>query len=172
MIAYKQADTALHRKLGVMNLKAADSGNFSDAYDYSQKTSEEDVSTNEMTREEMTVRLELVEAKSDARLSRFEERIDQAISEMQRDRAALKDDVRILSSEFKSSKIQIIIAIFGTGLAIVSGIVAFNATMLSNMVASFESGKNAATAITQAVEQLKQTQQQLQVAQEKLTPKK
>ena len=154
------------------SLGKANPKNVSEGYDlFSAKTGKEVVATIEMTREEMTARLELVEAKSDARLSRFEERIDQAIGEMRRDRAELKDDVRSLASEFKSSKFQIILAMIGTGVAIVLGIAAFNATVLSNMVASFESGKNTATAITQATEQIKQTQQQLQLVQETLGQK-
>ena len=124
-----------------------------------------------MTREEMAARLELVEARSDARLSRFEERIDQSIGEMRRDRAEIKEDVRSLVSEFKATKLQLILAMVGTGVAVVLGIAAFNATVLSNMVAAFESGKSSATAITQATEQIKVTQQQLQVLQESLTRK-
>jgi len=154
------------------SLREANPENLSEGYDqFSRPNSKDDVSTIDMTREEMTARLELVEAKSDARLSRFEERIDQAIGEMRRDRAELKDDVRSLASEFKSSKFQIILAMIGTGVAIVLGIAAFNATVLSNMVASFESGKSTATAITQATEQIKQTQQQLQMVQEALGQK-
>ena len=146
--------------------------NLSEGYDrFSAITNKEDVATIEMTREEMTARLELVEARSDARLSRFEERIDQAIGEVRRDRAELKDDFRSLASEFKSSKFQIILAMIGTGVAVVFGISQLNGTILSNMVASFESGKTTATAITQATEQIKQTQQQLQVVQEALTQK-
>lgn len=124
-----------------------------------------------MTREEMAARLELVEARSDARLSRFEERIDQSIGEMRRDRAEIKEDVRSLVSEFKATKLQLILAMVGTGVAVVLGIAAFNATVLSNMVAAFESGKSSATAITQATEQIKVTQQQLQGLQESLTRK-
>jgi hypothetical protein len=154
------------------SLREAKPENLSEGYDqFTAITNKEDVATIDMTREEMTARLELVEARSDARLSRFEERIDQAIGEVRRDRAELKEDFRSLASEFKSSKVQFTLAMVGTGIAIVLGIAAFNATVLSNMVASFESGKSTATAITQATEQIKQTQQQLQVVQEALTQK-
>ena len=171
MIPVEQITNNLYNKIGVNFLNEAAPENFSTTYDPAKFTREEDLATIEMTREEMTARLELVEARSDARLSRFEERIDQAIGEVRRDRAELKEDFRSLATEFKSSKVQFTLAMVGTGIAIVLGIAAFNATVLSNMVASFESGKSTATAITQATEQIKQTQQQLQVAQEALTQK-
>lgn len=146
--------------------------NLSEGYDqFPEITNKENVATIDMTREEMTARLELVEARSDARLSRFEERIDQAIGEVRRDRAELKEDFRSLSSEFKSSKFQIIVAMIGTGVAVVVGISQLNGTILSNMVATFESGKTTATMITQATEQMKQTQLQLQAIQVALTQK-
>lgn len=172
MIPVEKITTNLYKKIGVSYLNEAAPEIFSTTYDPPKiTTSEEDVATIEMTREEMTARLELVEARSDARLSRFEERIDQAIGEVRRDRAELKDDFRSLASEFKSSKFQIILAMIGTGVAVVFGISQLNGTILSNMVASFESGKTTATAITQATEQIKQTQQQLQEVQEVLSQK-
>jgi hypothetical protein len=168
----EQFSSDFYNRMGVSNLNEAAAENFSTTYDPSKiTTSEEDVATIEMTREEMSARLELVEAKSDARLSRFEERIDQAIGEMRRERAELKDDVRSLASEFKSSKFQIILAMIGTGVAVVFGISQLNGTILSNMVATFESGKTTATMIIQATEQMKQTQLQLQAIQEALTKK-
>lgn len=157
-------DTANHSQ----TLNNANPRNFSGEYDQNQPMSNEQVTTNSMTREEMTARLELVEAKSDARLSRFEERIDQAIGEMRRDRVDMSSEIHNLAADFKSYKFQIIGAMIGTGVAVVLGIAAFNATVLSNMVASFEAGKNTASSIVQATEQLKQTQEQLKTIQETL----
>ena len=101
---------------------------------------------NAMTREEMTARLELVEAKADARLGRVEERMDQAIAEMR----------------------HLKLTIITTGIAVVLGLGAANVSMVQSMLASFESGKSSGAAITQATEQLKQTQQQIQSLQDAL----
>jgi DNA anti-recombination protein RmuC len=123
---------------------------------------------NAMTREEMTARLELVEAKADARLGRLEERLDQAISEMRRESAelmqAFKEERGDRSSDMRHLKLTIIT----TGVAVVVGLWAANVSMVQSMLASFESGKSSATAITQATEQLKQTQQQMQSLQDAL----
>lgn len=117
---------------------------------------------------ELDAKLEAVEARSDARLSRFEERIDQAIGEMRRDRGDLKTEITGLRTELGSFKFQLTALIVGTSVAVVFGVAAFNATLLSNMVASFESGKNTATALTQATEQIKATQAQLDEIQKSL----
>jgi len=164
-----EANKAFYESMGVKNiptsLPTTNPILFSGQYDQTQPTSDAPVTTNAMTREEMTARLELLEAKSDARLSRFEERIDQAIGEMRRDRVDMKDEIRQLATDFKSYKLQIIVALVATGVAVVLGIAAFNATVLSNMVASFEAGRNTASAVAQATEQLNQTQEQLKTIQ-------
>ena len=118
---------------------------------------------------ELDARLEAIEARADARLSRFEERIDQAIGEMRRGRNELKLEISALRTELGAFKFQMISLIVGTSAAVVLGVAGFNATLLSNMVASFESGKSTATALTQATEQLKATQVQLHEIQKALT---
>jgi hypothetical protein len=118
---------------------------------------------------ELEAKLEAIEARADARLSRFEERIDQAIGEMRRDRGDFKLKISALRSELGSFKFQMISLIVGTSVAVVLGVAGFNATLLSNMVASFESGKSTATALTQATEQLKSAQVQLDEIHKALT---
>ena len=88
----------------------------------------------------------VVEAKADARLGRVEERMDQAIAEMR----------------------HLKLTIITTGIAVVLGLGAANVSMVQSMLASFESGKSSGAAITQATEQLKQTQQQIQSLQDAL----
>lgn len=156
------------------------------AYDHLNEIIGGDVATVGMTREEMTAKLELVEAKADARLSRFEERMDQSISEMRRDTGRMESSIESFKSTTEASiqglkssveassasvKSTMITAAVGAVLAIVLGVAAFNATVLSNMVASFESGKSTAAAIAQASEQMKQTQEQLKAIQEALAQK-
>lgn len=78
-----------------------------------------------MTREEMQAHLNASEARLEARVSRIEVVAEQ------------------IQSETSALKWWLI----GTGITVVLGVASFNATVLSNMVASFESGKNTAQAI-------------------------
>lgn len=56
----------------------------------------------------------------------------------------------------------------GTGVAVVLGIAAFNATVLGNMVASFESGKNTAQALAEASKDQEAREQRLDRLERKL----
>jgi hypothetical protein len=127
--------------------------------------------TTSVTQYQLDAKLEAVEARADARMSRFEERMDQAIGEMRRDRSELKTEIAAVRNDIGSFKWQIISTVLATSVAVVFGVAAFNATLLSNMIGSFESGKSTATAITQATEQLKQTQDQLKIIQSTLQQK-
>lgn len=74
-----------------------------------------------------------------------------AALQAQRDAAAATHQAR-LDDQIKqvmASNSQLKTTIIGTGVAVVLGIAAFNATVLSNMVASFESGRNTAQAISE-----------------------
>lgn len=124
---------------------------------------------SQISREEIDAKLELLLARSDARaretellaearLSRFEERIDQAIGEMRRDRSEIKDAIGSL-------KTTTVVTAITAVLAIVFGVAAFNATVLSNMVASFESGKNTASALGDATARLERLQDRIEAAQ-------
>jgi hypothetical protein len=112
---------------------------------------------------ELDAKLEAIEARADARMSRFEERMDQAIQEMQRDRVEIKAEMAESRKEFRAMASSMRTTVIVTGatsvIAIVLGVAAFNATVLSNMVASFESGKNTADAIAKAADQLRQAQE-------------
>jgi lipopolysaccharide export system protein LptC len=96
-----------------------------------------------VTTDLLDAKLETIEAKMDARVQRIEDRCDQ-----------IDRDMQDIKSEMKSMKWWMI----GTGLSVVLGIAAFNATVLSNMVASFESGKNTSAAQAQVMQQVKDTQ--------------
>lgn len=61
--------------------------------------------------------------------------------------------------EFKRESRNTRVIVVTTGIASVMAIAAFNATVLSNMVASYESGKSTAAAITQATERLDRLQE-------------
>lgn len=154
------------------------------AYDKFDESAEEEVATSSMTREELTARLELVEAKGDARMYRFEERMDQAIGEMRRDTGRFEASIESFKTttdasiqSLKSSmvagnasvKSTMITSAVGAVLAIVLGVAAFNATVLSNMVASFESGKSTVIAVSEATRRLEILQDRIE-AQQKAPP--
>lgn len=92
-----------------------------------------------ITRPELDARLELIETRMDARVQRIEET-----------GKAIQSEMHEIRSELKNQKWWMI----GTGLTVVLGIAAFNATVLSNMVASFESGKNTSATVIQAQQRI------------------
>jgi hypothetical protein len=105
---------------------------------------------SEVTRDEMNAKLETIEVRMDARISRIEE-----------------SNARI-ESGIASMKTTVIVTAVGAVLSIVFGIAAFNATLLSSMTASFESGKTTAASISDAANQLKQTQEDIRMIRERL----
>ena len=131
---------------------------------------------NTPTREELDARLETIEARMDGRVAAIQASIDGFMGRME-ERALRADDrfARIEESQrdtqasVGSLKTTIITTAIATVLAIVLGVAAFNATVLSNMLASFESGKNTAASQAEVKKQaeetaalLKQVQQQLE----------
>lgn len=104
-----------------------------------------------VTRPELDAKLETIEARMDGRVARIEDSIQRIAA-----------DVATMHADSKSLRTTILITAVTSVIAIVFGIAAFNATLLSNMIASFESGKDTAAAITQSSEQLKQTQAELE----------
>lgn len=89
---------------------------------------------NTVSKELLDARLETIEVRMDARMGRIETALT-AIAKSQED---------VLNSN-KSTRTTLIVTGISSVLAIVLGVGAFNGTVLSNMVASFESGKNTAT---------------------------
>ena len=106
-----------------------------------------------VSRSELNAKLETIEAKMDGRLAL----IEAGFVGMRDQMSAMREDMAGLRSDGKNLKYWLM----GTGIAIVLGIAAFNATVLSNMVASFESGKNTSAAQVQVQQQVKDTQQLL-----------
>lgn len=130
-----------------------------------------------MTREELEAHLKAQAAQADAalarqngaidaRLGQFEERINQAVGEMRRDRGELNQKIDSLQSEVRSEskamRTTLILTAVSTVLAIVIGVAAFNATVLSNMVASFESGKNTMSSINETTKRLEALQDRIE----------
>lgn len=95
---------------------------------------------------ELDAKLQLVEAKMDARVDRIEAKAD-----------SLASDIN-----------QLKWIVLGTGVSVVLGVAAFNATVLSNMVASFESGKNTAEKLTTISKDQEAREQRLDRLEQKL----
>lgn len=109
------------------------------------------------TREELDAKLELIETRLDSKVQRIEDKMDGFLS-------ASKET----NDSIKSLKTTIIVTAISTVLAIVLGVAAFNSTVLSNMVASFESGKNTAQAIDKAQTDLQKREARLDEIDKKL----
>lgn len=105
------------------------------------------------TREEIDAKLVTIETRMDARVQRIE---DQA--------TRIEADMQDIKSEMKNMKWWMI----GTGVSVVLAIAAFNATVLGNMIASFESGKNTAQAIEKAQNDLQKREERLDAINKKL----
>jgi hypothetical protein len=114
-----------------------------------------------VSRYELDAKLEAIEARMDSRIARIEDGIQR-----------ISADSASIIADTKSLRSTMIITGVTTVVAIVLGVAAFNATMLSNMLASFESGKNTATAIAQSTEQMKQTQAELEKLRQELASSK
>lgn len=123
-----------------------------------------------INREEIDAKLETLQVKADARLDLFSERIDGAIRDMRNGQADVKEEVRSLHTDLRSFRLHIITTIVVTAIAIVLGIAAFNATVLSNMVTSFESGKSSMKEINEVTNRLEKVQADLAAAQQRLAP--
>lgn len=121
-------------------------------------------SVNTPTREEFDAKLETIEARMDGRVASIEGKIDVLLVKMdEREKSAaerfgrIEESLTEIRSETKNFKWWLVALIVPTGIAVVFGVAAFNATVLSNMVASFESGKNTSTAQSEVRRQTEET---------------
>lgn len=99
-----------------------------------------------VTTDLLNARIETIETRMDARISAIETAIAASIQMTKEFRAETRADI-------KNLKTTVIV----TAIASVLAVGAINATILSNMVAAFESGKNTAAAqaeVTKQVEHL------------------
>lgn len=99
----------------------------------------------------------------EARLGAFGARIDLSIEELRRGHDRLDksiDDLRTeVKAENKTTRLTVVVTAISTAATVIFGVGAINSSILSNMVASFESGKNTAATIAQSAEQLRQAQE-------------
>lgn len=113
--------------------------------------------TTPVTTELLDAKLENIELKMDARVQRIEDKMD-----------AFVQSSTATQESIKSLKTTIVVTGISSVLAIVLGVAAFNATVLSNMVASFESGKNTAQSLGQTQQELQKREQRLDSVEKKL----
>jgi len=116
-----------------------------------------------VTRHELESRLEVFEKVNDAHMVRIETLIDTIRSET----SEFKSELRAVRTEQRSDAHSLKTTFLVTAVSCFFGIGALNFSLVSNMLSAFESGKSTATTLTQATEQMKQTQEQLKSLQER-----
>lgn len=130
-----------------------------------------DASMSTPTREEIDAKLETIEVRMDGRLASIEAKIDAFMARL--DERFIRIDERFdrmgdrmtnvettmkeTQASISNLKTTTIVTAISAVLAIVLGVAAFNATVLSNMVASFESGKNTSAAQAEVRRQSEET---------------
>lgn len=87
-----------------------------------------------------------------------DQRFATVMKEFRSEAAAARAESASVRAEVAEHARSLKIFMVTTAIATVGGVAAFNATVLSNMVASFDSGKNLAASIAQATSELKQIQ--------------
>ncbi|MTV36136.1 hypothetical protein [Duganella radicis] len=110
-----------------------------------------------MTREEVDAKIVASEARTDTSFAALIGKLDVLIARM--DNFDL--ELRQIKADMADLKKTIILTIVSTGLAVVFGVAGFNATLLNNMTASFESGKDAGQWRSEVNQRLDQTNQRL-----------
>lgn len=106
----------------------------------------------------------------DAKLQLLEERMDSRVRRIEDSVASIVNSLSQTGQAIASLKTTTIVTSIGAVLTIVLGIAAFNATLLSNMVSSFESGKNTSTAQAEVKRQTEETATLLKQLQDQVKP--
>lgn len=116
------------------------------------------------TREEIDAKLETIEARMDGRVAAIQSSVDGLVGvlnerfrSMDERMGRIEADSRDTKGAIGNLKSTMILTAVSTVVAIVLGVAAFNATVLSNMVASFESGKGTASAQAEVKKQAEDT---------------
>ena len=95
----------------------------------------------DITREEIDAKLEANEARRDAMFATINGKLDLIVERLE---SQIKR-IDKLEQAMISLKSTVIITGISSSIAIILGVAGFNATLLSNMTATFESGKETAT---------------------------
>jgi hypothetical protein len=126
---------------------------------------------SELQREELDAKLAMAEARTDARMvetdikivqgyvkmASIEGKIDALAGLLNEKISAMAITIAEVKAGINNLRTTVVVTAISIGLASVFGIAAFNATVLSNMLASFESGKNMSAAQAEVQRQLEAT---------------
>ncbi|MYM32104.1 hypothetical protein GTP58_27605 [Duganella sp. CY15W] len=118
-----------------------------------------------------TSQIETIEARMDGRVSSVEAtytEFSKRMDERQKNSDAKFDRIEAMLAEMRTSLANLRITIIITGITVILGVAAFNATVMSNMIASFESGKNLSTAQAEVKRQTEETAKLLRKIQDDL----
>ncbi|NYE23743.1 hypothetical protein [Pigmentiphaga litoralis] len=110
----------------------------------------------------MNARLETIDARVDGRMRRGEDSMSFMI-----------ESIREMRTALRNVQMTIIVTAIGATLTILLGLAAFNATLLSNMVASFDSGKGMASSLAEISAKIQMTnlhQERIESALRQLQP--
>jgi hypothetical protein len=107
-------------------------------------------------------KLEVYARQMEGQIARLDERIENNARLLGLRVQSIEKQHQAFVVESKSLKTTVITTGIASVLGIVVGVGAFNATVLSSMNASFESGKNTATSLMQASTELRQTQERME----------
>lgn len=124
-----------------------------------------------VTHYELDAKMESIESRMDARIARIEDtlaNINNQLTHVLNDNKETRNGFSSLKDSFSSLKTTMIVTGISTALAIILGVAAFNATLLSNMLASYESGKNTATAIEKSTAVIERTSEELRSLREQI----
>jgi hypothetical protein len=124
----------------------------------------------DITREEIDAKLEANEARRDAQTTSINGKFDTIITRLdshahRMDR--LERTIEATNSALSSLKSTIILTGISSTIAIILGVAGFNAALLSNMGAMYESGKNTAEMQFETRRQVEETAALLKKLQEK-----
>ena len=131
-----------------------------------------DAPMNSPTREEFEARIEAVESRMEARASRIESKIDQMLARVEAREAVQEERLRSLGDKMTSLaaeatttrqsvsalKTTVITTVLATALGAIGLIYMLN----TGLYGAFESGKNTATALSEAANKLAQTNEKLE----------
>lgn len=94
----------------------------------------------DMTREEVDAKILANEARSDAQVAAILAKIDAIIARMDAFEREMRETTRDIVAEMRTLKKTMVITIISAGLAVVFGVAGFNAALLNNMSAMYDSG--------------------------------
>lgn len=117
-----------------------------------------------MTREEVDAKIAASEARTDTKFAALIGKIDVLIARMDQ----FELELRQLRTDMADLKKTVLITGISSVLAVIFGVAGFNATLLNNMTASYESGKDSGQWRSEVNQRLDQTNQRLDQTNQRL----